>query len=160
MILRRAFYWWQFPAAIVLPLWLLVGWGFFGSGGWTFLGLLVAAPILFLAMLAIGGIVYARKSVRESKSVSWTDVGLLAAWHASIIAFGFYGPAAGGVAVVGILIGLAAFWLTLREFLAETSRRLKSTIDAYQQAAQPREVRYPSGGGAEGHVIVVEEQRD
>jgi hypothetical protein len=98
--------------------------------------------------------------VRESKSVSWTDVGLLAAWHASIIAFGFYGPAAGGVAVVGILIGLAAFWLTLREFLAETSRRLKSTIDAYQQAAQPREVRHPSGGGAEGHVIVVEEQRD
>ncbi|MDQ1584600.1 MAG: hypothetical protein QOF36_2654 [Microbacteriaceae bacterium] len=159
MILRRAFYWWQFPAAIVLPLWLLVGWGFFGSGGWSFLGLLVAAPLLLLAMLAIGGIIYARKDVRESKAVSWTDVGLLAAWQASIIAFGFYGPGAGGIAVVGVLIGLAVFWLTLRELLAETRRRVKSTLDAYQQAAQPREVRHP-GGGADDRVIVVEERRD
>ena len=55
-------------------------------------GLLILCPILFVAMLAVGGIIVARRSVRETRAVSWYDVGLLAAWHASIVAFGCFIP--------------------------------------------------------------------
>ncbi len=37
MWLRRAFFGWLIPAAFVLPLWLLVGWGVFDAGGWGLL---------------------------------------------------------------------------------------------------------------------------
>jgi hypothetical protein len=155
MILRRAFYWWQFPAALVLPAWLLVGWGIFGSGGWSFLGLIILCPVLFIALIAVALIIFARSGVRSARAVSWRDVGLLAAWHASIVAFGFFTPASGWVAVAGILLGLAAFWITLGELFSDTSRRIQATFEAYEQAARPQEVRQPPADG--GEYIVIEE---
>jgi hypothetical protein len=162
VILRRAFYWWLFPSAVVLPAWLLIGWAIFGGGGWTFLGLLIACPVLFIAMLAIGGIVYARGSVREHRAVSWYDVGLLAAWHASIIAFGCFIPgAAGWIAVLGILLGLAMFWVSLWELLAETRARVQLTFDAYERAAGGGGVGGRDAGSVDGgEYIVIEERRD
>ena len=97
MFIRKAFYWWLFPSAVVLPAWLLVGWAAFSQGsGWSFLGLLVLCPILFIAMLVVGGIVMARRSVREQRAVSWWDVLLFTFWHLSIIGFGFFVPGATG----------------------------------------------------------------
>jgi len=26
VFIRKAFYWWLFPSAVVLPVWLLIGW--------------------------------------------------------------------------------------------------------------------------------------
>ena len=43
MLIRRAFYRWQFAAAIVLPIWLLIGYAIFGSSGWGVIGLMFAA---------------------------------------------------------------------------------------------------------------------
>ena len=162
MILRRAFYWWLFPSAVVLPAWLLIGWAIYGNGGWSFLGLLIACPILFIAMLAIGGIISARKSVRDARAVSWYDVGLLAAWHVSIIVFGFYIPGASGwIAVLGILLGLATFWVSLWQLLVETRARVQLTFDAYERAAQPDQMRPPQAGAVDGgEYIVIEERRD
>ena len=37
MWLRRAFYQWLLPAALVLPLWLLIGWIAFSASGWALL---------------------------------------------------------------------------------------------------------------------------
>lgn len=156
MILRRPFYWWLFPSAVILPAWLLIGFAIFGSGGWTFLGLLIACPILFIAMLAIGGIIYARRSVRDAKAVSWYDVGLLAAWHASIVAFGCFIPGATGwIAVLSVLLGLATFWVSLWELLAETRARVQLTFDAYERAAQS-----DAGIVEGGEYIVIEERRE
>ncbi len=162
MILRKAFYWWLFPSAIILPAWLLIGWAIFGSGGWTFLGLLIACPILFIAMLAVGGIIYARKSVRDAKAVSWLDVGLLTAWHVAIVAFGlFIVGATSWIAVLGILLGLTVFWVSLWELLAETRERVKVTLDAYERAARPDQVNRPEPGFVDGgEYIVIEERRD
>jgi hypothetical protein len=160
MILRRAFYRWQFLAAVILPAWVLIGWGIFGSGGWTFLGLLILCPVLFVALGAVAGIIFARGSVRADRAVSWRDVALLAAWHAAIVGFGFFGPATGWFAVLGILIGLAALWTSVWELITETSRRLKETLDAYQQAANPQQVRSPRDGFEDGgEFIVIEEGR-
>ena len=162
MILRRAFYWWLFPSAVILPAWLLIGWAIFGSGGWAFLGLLIACPILFIAMLAVGGIISARKSVRDARAVSWYDVGLLAAWHIAIIAFGFFVTGASSwIAVIGILLGLATFWVSLWELLVETRERVQVTFDAYERAAQPDQVRRPDPGFVDGgEYIVIEERPD
>src|SRR5690349_9998248 len=49
MWLRRAFYGWLFPAAFLLPLWLLIGWAVFNAGGWAFLWVLfLAIPAVFI----------------------------------------------------------------------------------------------------------------
>jgi hypothetical protein len=156
MIIRRVFYRWQFPAAIVLPVWLFVGWAIFGSGGWTFLGLLILAPVLFVALGAIAGIIQARPSVREARAVSWIDVALLAGWHLAIIGFAFFGAAAGWFAVLGILIGLAALWTTLWELFTEARTRLKVTLDAYGQAARPQ-MDQQRGYDDGGEFIVIQE---
>lgn len=163
VIIRKAFYWWLFPSAVVLPAWLLVGWAAFNQGsGWSFLGLLVLCPILFVAMLVVGGIVMARRRVREQRAVSWRDVGLLAAWHLSIIGFGFFVPGATGwFAVLGILLFVATFWVTVWELLRETRERVQLTFEAYQRAAQPRQVPNPAGASVDdGEYIVIEERRD
>lgn len=163
MIIRKTFYWWLFPSTVVLPLWLLVGWAVFHTGsGWTFIGLLVLCPLLFLAMLAVSGILVARKSVRESRAVSWYDSGLLAAWNASIIAFGFFpGDAGGWIAVIGVLLFLALFWVGLWELTIELRARVTETYAAYERVAQPEQVRRPQGDFAQdAEVIIVEERRE
>lgn len=163
VIIRKAFYWWLLPSAVVLPVWLLIGWAAFHEGsGWSFLGLLMLCPALFLALLAIGGILIARRSVREAKAVSWYDVGLLACWHVSVIAFGFFpAGATAWLAVAGVLFFLAAFWVGLWELVTEMRLRVSQTYAAYEQAAQPQQVRRPEGTFAQdAEVIVVEERRE
>jgi hypothetical protein len=162
VFIRKAFYWWLFPSAVVLPVWLLIGWATFHPSGWAFVGLLVICPILFVAQLAIGGIVSARKTVRDERAVSWYDVGLLAAWHASIVVFGCYIEGVSSwIAVLGILLGLATFWVTLWELVTEARMRVKQTFEAYERAAQPQQVnRPPSPSGEAIEYIVVEERRD
>ena len=65
MWLRRAFYGWLIPAAFILPLWLLVGWGVFNAGGWAFLWVLfLAIPGVFLWQLLLTLLVRARGTVQ------------------------------------------------------------------------------------------------
>ncbi|GAA1443404.1 hypothetical protein [Leifsonia poae] len=162
MFIRKAFYWWLFPSAVVLPVWLLIGWAIFHPSGWAFVALLVICPILFIAQLAIGGIIAARRSVRESRAVSWYDVGLLTAWHASIVVFGcFIDGVSSWLPVVGILLGLATFWIVLWELVTETRTRVQQTFEAYERAAQPQQVnRPPAASGDAVEYIVIEERRD
>ena len=162
-MIRKAFYWWLFPSAVVLPIWLLIGRAAFHEGsGWSFLGLVVLCPILFIALLAVGGILMGRRSVRQTRAVSWYDVGLLAGWNASIIAFGFFPPdVTGWLAVLGILFFLASFWVGLWELVTEMRMRVQETYEAYERAAQPQQVRRPeSTFGKDAEVIVVEEHRE
>lgn len=162
MIIRKAFSWWLFPAAVVLPVWLLIGWAAFSQGsGWTFVGLLILCPLLFLAMLLIAGLIVARGSVRRERAVSWYDVGLVAAWHASIIAFGFYPPGATAwLAVLGVVLFVATFWVVLWELVAETRMRVQRTFEAYQQAAQPQMPPPSDEFVDDAEVIVIEERRE
>jgi hypothetical protein len=163
VIIRKAFYWWLFPSAVVLPVWLLIGWAAFHQGsGWSFLGLLVLCPILFVAMLVVGGIVMARRSVREKRAVSWWDVALFAAWHLTIVGFGFFvSGLTGWFAVVGILLFVAIFWVSLWELLTETRSRVQQTFAAYERAAQPAATGpLPRETVDDGEYIVIEERRD
>jgi len=163
VIIRKAFYWWLFPAAVVLPIWVLVGWAAFSQGsGWSFLGLLVLCPILFVAMLIVGGIVMARRSVREKRAVSLWDVALFTAWHLSIVGFGFFVPGlTGWFAVAGILLFIGTFWVALWELLTETRSRVRQTFAAYERAAQPQQAEHSAADVVDaGEYIVIEERRD
>ena len=162
MIIRKAFYWWLFPSAVVLPVWLLIGWAAFSQGsGWSFLGLLILCPILFLAQLAVSGITVARRSARDVRAVSWRDVALLTGWHASVIAFGFFPAGASGwLAVLAVVFFLGTFWLVLWELVTDMRARVQETFAAYERAAQPQQVRRPEPPLDSVEYIVVEERHD
>ncbi|ANF30457.1 hypothetical protein A0130_01055 [Leifsonia xyli] len=162
MFIRKAFYWWLFPSAVVLPAWLLIGWAAFSQGsGWSFLGLLVLCPILFIATLVVSGIVMARRSVRERRAVSWWDVLLFGLWDLTIIGFGFFLPGATGwFAVVGILLFIALFWVALWELLRETRTRVQATFAAYERAARPQVPSEQAAPVDHGEYIVIEERLD
>ncbi|WP_205030336.1 MFS transporter [Salinibacterium amurskyense] len=157
MMIRRAFYYWQFIAVIVLPLWVLIARGIYGSSvGWDFVLFLILCPILAFALLAIAGLTVARKSVRDSKQVSWIDAGVLAAWHAAIIIYGFVD--APFPAALIVIVAIAAFWIALWQLVTETRNRFTSLVEGFERDAQR-----PSRPGENldnGRVIILEAEEN
>ncbi|TFD48667.1 MFS transporter [Cryobacterium sp. Hh11] len=178
MIIRRAFFHWQFIAAGALPLWLLVGSSIFGSGAWAVLGIFFGAVLIGLGLLLVALLFYARKEVRETRAVSYADVGVLSLWHTLIIAIPFSTDAAGWLSVLVILGGLAVFWFALWELFDSAKRRMLAMVDLVEQTARgqsapaapghplpyasPKTTRPTPGFGRTGtpEVIVIEEKRD
>ncbi|GAB3122614.1 hypothetical protein [Glaciibacter psychrotolerans] len=138
MIIRRAFFFWQFIAVLALPLWLVVGWPIFGGGGWQVFGVFLGAVGLGVGLLIVSLLVYARKEVRTDRAVSWLDVGVLSLWHATIIAVGFYPSSASWLATVMVVLGLAALWCALGELVTAARKRMQSMMTLIEQTAQPR----------------------
>ena len=158
MWLRRAFYYAQFGAIPILPLWLLIGRGLVVEGpGWEFVLLLVVCPILAVGMAIVVGLTMARKSVRVRRMVSWLDTGILGAWYLSIIAAGLVSYTA--MAVLVILLSGAAFWSALWQLFTETRRRVETamadftaiSVGEYRASTAPRS---PAAG--DGPVIRIE----
>lgn len=134
MPFRRAFYFAQFGAAIVLPLWLLIGRGLIVDGpGWEFVLLIVVCPILAIFMLGVAGLTWSRQSVRLSRAVSWLDVGILGGWYASIILAGALAHEI--TAVLVVLFAVAAFWSAAWQLFTETRRRVRSAFDGLEFTA-------------------------
>ena len=173
MLIRRAFLSWLVAAVVILPIWLGVGWAVFGGGGWGTLGLLVTVPVAFIGLGIIALVVWARPTVRAERAVSWTDVGVIGAWHASIIGLGFYGQTATIFGVLAVLLGLAVFWTSIWQLVSDGARRVQATMTEFERlAAQqgagspdaaadapPRRSRFDDGDG-DGEVIIVREVRD
>lgn len=116
----------------MLPLWILIGYGLFGgSSGWTVLGLLIALPILAVALAVVAGIVAFRVTVRPTRTPSWSDVAVVGAWHLSLIAVGFFAPGAAALGLLSVILGAAAFWHSTWRFLADA----RATLLAFSQSA-------------------------
>ncbi|MCD2442436.1 hypothetical protein LQ757_09135 [Agromyces sp. SYSU K20354] len=171
MLLRRLFYRWQFIAIIALPVWLLVGWAVFGSGGWGTLGLAIVVPVAFIALGIVALLVNARPTVRAERAVSWIDVGVLGAWHASIIATGFYGSGGAWFAVFAVIGAIAAFWFSLWQLISDGAQRMKASMAEFERLAAQQQGAPggPAGAGGsstgggpddDGEVIIVHEVRD
>lgn len=158
MLIRKAVHRVLFPASVVLPVWLLVGWGVFGQGAWSFLGLLILCPLLFIALAVVSGLVYARPSVRQSRAVAWRDVALFGGWYAAIVGFGFFGPASPWFAVAGVLIGLATFWWSVASLVTDAAKRMRDAMGDFSvpSSAGPAPQLPPVDGG---EYIVVRETR-
>jgi hypothetical protein len=128
MIFRRAIYLSMFPAAIILPVWVLISRGIVADGiGWEFLVYLIVCPALFVVLGATAGFIVARKSARSVRAVSWWDAGVLTALYAALIASGFYAVTALVVAVV--VLAVAAFWLAIYELVTETKARVNNFVN-------------------------------
>jgi hypothetical protein len=136
MFVRRAFYYWQPAAVVVLPLWILIGWSVFGGSAWQFLLVLLSCGVLAIALAGVGLLNFTRKQVRTERALSWPDAALLALWHAAIIAVGFVTPYTALLSVAVVVLGLAAFWTSIVELARETRRRVQGVYDTFQYAAQ------------------------
>lgn len=123
MALRRIFSRWLWPAAFVLPLWVLVGWGISGAGGWAFLWVLfIALPSVFFAQTALTLLNRARPSVRRTGAVSWLDVAGFGAWHLLTIAVGLFNPTWFGLTLaLAIVAVLGLLWLQLWQLRREAA---------------------------------------
>lgn len=154
-MIRRAFFYWQFPAAVILPAWILVGWGVFAATGWQILGLIVGVMMLTLGMLAVSGLVFARKSVRETRAVSWLDVALLAVLHGLIIAVGFFTPATALLGTLSVVALIALFWAGVVQLVVDTRRRVRSVLADFEaQAARLNGA--PQQPRVDGEYIVIQ----
>jgi hypothetical protein len=154
MWLRRAFYYAQYWAIPVLPLWLLIGRGITIDGpGWEFVVLLFAAPALSLALIVVMGITMARRSVRRARLVSWLDVGVLTGWYAVVVVAGLYSHPL--VAVLAVAATLVAFWSAVWQFVVETRHRVATALTGFSTFADGG-YRTPSASVATGDVIRVE----
>ena len=161
------------PAAIVLPLWLLIGWGVFNAGGWAFLWVLfIALPSVFLGQLFLALLIRARPTVRAERAVSWWDVLGLTLWHGLTIAVGFYSerfffP----LLILAVVVGIANYWLAFRQLWSEAQTAgPRVVVTAAGPAYLPPQLADAGFGGSFGRrqapvdddVIVISEtpQRD
>ena len=155
MFIRRAFFYWQFPAAVILPAWILVGWGVFAATGWQIIGLIVGVLMLTVAMLATAGLIFARKDVRAERAVSWLDVALLTVLHGLVIAVGFFTPATALLGTLAVVAVIALFWSGIVQLVMETRRRVRAVIDEFE--TQAKRVQQPlRSPRADGEYIVIE----
>lgn len=167
MLIRRAFYRWQFIAAIVLPVWLLIGYAIFGSSGWGVIGLMFATPIAFISLGVVALVIAARPDVRRLKAVDWADVAVLGAWHLLIIAAGFYGPTGITFAILAMVGAIGAFWYAVWRLLSDGARRMRATMEEYERIAYSGGASGPGVTGETGgrrpadggEVIVIREER-
>ena len=142
MFLRRAAYIVQFPLAVALPVWVLVGRAFINPGsGWDVAIYFIASPILFVALSVICGLVVARKSAREQRAVSWLDAGLLVALWLTLIVHGALDLPF--LSLVAILLVVAVFWVALFELLTDTRRRVQTFVDGLALTPQPPRQQQP-----------------
>lgn len=150
MWLRRAFYGWLFPAALILPLWLFLGWGVFSAGGWAFLWVvLIAIPSVLVGQALLALLVRARPSARSARAVSWWDVLGFTVWHCLTISLAFFAEAWWlPVMLLTVCVGLGLFWLEIWQLLRDAGRRLSAASGAAGPSTR---------GGAHGDVFVITE---
>jgi uncharacterized membrane protein YoaK (UPF0700 family) len=135
MLFRRAVFVAMFPAAVLLPLWVLITRGIVADGiGWAFLAYLFACPILFVLMAIVSALITARKSTRDARAVSWRDASVLTALWVAVAASGVFAVPLLAVAVVVLVIG--AFWLAAWELLTETRSRVNTFMTGLEATAQ------------------------
>ncbi|WP_166873664.1 MFS transporter [Salinibacterium sp. ZJ450] len=142
---RTAIFRAQFWAALVLPAWLLVSRGIFGADtGWDFVAYLFIAPILAIALAAVAGLTRARRSARDARAVSTLDAAIVSLWWALIVAHSLAGDpqVSATLALVGIVVGIVAFWNAIYQLIAETRNRMSVVLASFEQtvpvASDPR----------------------
>ncbi|MFD1721824.1 hypothetical protein [Amnibacterium endophyticum] len=128
MTVRRFFYRWQFVAAAVLPIWLLIGYASFGTSVAGFLAVVLLAPLALVVELALALLLSARTGVRRAKALDWPAIGLLAAFQAGVIGIGFFGPATAWFGVLAAAAAIAGFWLGGRLLVEDVRTRVRTTF--------------------------------
>lgn len=149
MWLRKLFYRALFPAAILLPLWLLIGRGLIVEGpGWELVLLIFVCPVLAILIAGVSGLIIARKSVRRASAVSWPDVAMLSAWYLAIIGAGFVSHEA--MAVLVVVLSVVVFWTAAWMLFTETRNRVRTAIAGLEYTVPPASEYHASTLGGAG----------
>lgn len=128
MWFRRAVYLAIFPAAVLLPLWVLVTRAIIADASTSDVLLyLVGCPALFVLMAVTGGLLRARKSVRTARVLSLRDASVLAVGWLALLASGIF--ALPLLAVIDIVLVIGAFWLAAWELVDETRKRVRTFVE-------------------------------
>ena len=134
---------WLVPAAFVLPAWLLLGWAIFNAASqpWVLLPVLfIFVPAVFIGQLVATLLVRVRPSVRESRAVSWADLGAFAVWHILTILVGLYQERFFALALIlAIVAGVGVIALTLSEMWRESGTSRSSLLTDEQRAERLRD---------------------
>lgn len=141
MWLRRLFFYLQFAALVLLPAWIVVARALAPvSLGATDIVVFASWPLLAIALLGVLGITWARKQVRSTRTVSFTDVAVLAAWYATAVVFGAL-IASASVTAVGLVAGLltlvsmGAFWSAIWQLGQAAKRRVETVMAGFDRRA-------------------------
>ena len=170
MWLRKAFYWVQIVAVVLVPLWIAVAVAIApDSLGAQTVFAFIAWPSLLVGMAVVLGITWARKSVRSARTLSWLDVAALATWYAVAIAYGVV-LAAGLPVAAGLLggalmlVSIAVFALAIWQLVVAARRRVQTVFASLDQSAV-KMAEYGSSrddagrGRGDGNVIRIESPR-
>src|SRR6218665_3343234 len=135
-MILRGIYRWQFLAIFALPLWLVVGWGIFGHGGWGPIGLFLSGPLTAASRPPVPFLARIRPGVRAERTLSWRDLPALALWHGSLLGLGFYGSTGMLFVLLGILGALCSFWLAVRALVHDGGRRMSDTVAEHRRTTR------------------------
>lgn len=143
MWLRRAFYWVQLAAIIVLPSWIMVARAIAPTGlGAQDLLVFLSWPALTVSMLIVLGVTRARKAVRTTRTLSWTDVISLGIWYLIAIAYGTFIAVASelGAGFTGgalALASLAVLGIAVWQLIVAARRRVETVLASLDYTAIP-----------------------
>ena len=131
MALRRAFFAWQFAAAAVLPIWLLIGYAVWGASVSGFFGVLLLVPGVLLVELGLALLFSARAGIRRSRALDLPAVGVLAAYQVGVIGLGFFGPATAWCGVLAAVAAIGGFWLGGTLLMRDVRSRVQQTMASF-----------------------------
>lgn len=156
---RRGFFHWLFPAALVLPAWMMIGWLVSNASGWMIFWVFISMPCVFIAQLALAMLVRSRPSVRLGRAVSWLDVGVIGAWQALTVFVALIVQPVWGLSVLAAVIAfVAAVVVSVRELWAEARGAVREQVRMTRAYADP--ALFPDRQQPDSEVIVLHEVRE
>ncbi len=155
--LRRALFRWQLFAVPVLPLWLLVGFGLFGSGAGAFFLVFFGAVVLFVFLGALAGLTRLRPAVRETRALGGWDAAATMAFHLAVVGLGFFGAFGPAFGIAAVVFGLCTFWLTVGGLVREWRGRVVGAVA--RASAGSGFATTARGALDDGEIVVVREPR-
>jgi hypothetical protein len=136
MALRRALFAWQFAAAAVLPLWLLLGYAIWGASLGGFVSVVLLAPIVLVVEIALALLFSARARVRRERGLDLPAVAVLTAFQIGVLGFGFFGPASAWFGLLAAVAAIGGFWLGGRMLARDVRTRVQATMSAFGRPPQ------------------------
>lgn len=147
MALRRAFFAWQFAAAAVLPLWLLLGYAVWGSSIGGFFSIVLIAPVVFVVELALAALFSARARIRRERALDLPAVAVLAAFQIGVVGVGLFGPLTAWFGLLAAVAAIGGFWLGATLLVRDLRARVEETMTAFGRPPQQPASRAPIDAG-------------
>lgn len=125
MAFRRALFAWQFAAAAVLPLWLLLGYAIWGASVGGFLSVVLLVPVVLVVELALAVLFSARAGIRRERALDLPAVAVLTAFQIGVIGLGFFGAASAWFGLLAAVAAIGGFWIGGRLLARDVRSRLQ-----------------------------------